>query len=276
MAKSNVPAKRAGGMVVTQERPAWLADPTETKGTEGLSRIVRPSFVKLIQKMSNDDLVQKYGVGAIILSPDDILLTGGGEQHAPAKFVPILYYPEWCKWSANALKGIEPMIVERTFDMKSPVAMKSQSAVTWSEPHPNHPQDPKMNYRYCEHANFIVKLTDEDLLHTDPVLISFVKTSYKTGSRLGKLALARHAPLFACQYNLSSRDQENQQGKFKVFTVENHPTEPWAPESLYNDLAKMHDDFYELLQKRQLETQYDEEATQDADFVAAGGSDNQY
>ncbi len=270
MPKTEIAKKQTSEVAVSVPRPEHLAKyEGKATGTEGLGRIVRPSFCKIVQKMSNDELTEKYGVGAIILTPDMVLLTTGREGAKPASFAPVLFYTEYCKWSANALKGQEPMIVERSFDPKSHVALKSQSSATWSEPHPQHVSDPKFNYRYCEHANFIIKLTDPEFMDTDPVLLSFYKTSYQAGQRLGKLCLARKAPVFAGQYVLSTRDKENSQGTFKVYTVDNHP-DPWTDPFLCEELEKMHDDFYKLQSNRELDTQYDEEQFVEAAATEVG------
>lgn len=257
----------AGAMALAKDRPQWLAEKgSEMKGVAELQQVVRPSFVKMVQKMSNEELTERFGVGALVLTPEMVLLTRGGEENPPVAFCPILFYIEYCKWAPITLKGSEPMIVDRTFDPKHPVALKTQSSATWSEPHPKHPNDPKFNYRYCQHLNYIIKLTDEQFISTDPVLVSFVKTSFGAGARLGKLIMSRKADIFTGQYTLSTRDKENAQGKFKVMVAENHPTEPWIGGEMYDELAKMHDEIRDALEKRRLETQYDDEVVEEAVF----------
>jgi hypothetical protein len=144
--------------LIEKSRPSYLAEltPEELKqGTEDLGRLIRPSFVKIVQAMTASEVKKQFGEGAIILSPD---LIGLANPETKISFVPIVQYTEYCKWAPLALKGSEPMIAERSFDPRSPVAIKSQSPSTWSEPHPKDPANPKMRYRYQEHTNYIIKL----------------------------------------------------------------------------------------------------------------------
>lgn len=247
------------------EKPAFLAELDNRQGTEGLSRVVRPSFVKIVQKQSSDELLAKYAPGTIILTPDNIPLTNPSVEGSAARFVPLMFYTEYCKWSSILLKGVEPMIVERSFDPQSSVAIKSQSQATWSERHPSYPNDDKYNYRYCEHLNYIIKLVEPDLMETDPVLISFVRTGYTVGQRLAKLILSRKAPLYAGVYKLSSRVKEGQGNTWRIYSVENNDAAPWVDDpELFAAFKAAHEQFHEFVRQRILATDYDADVVQEA------------
>ena len=242
---------------VNDERPSFLAETQSSAGLEGLASKVRPSFVKIVQKNANDELLEKFDPGQIILTPDMTAIT---EVDGVVPFTPIMWYSEFCKWAPIKLKGVEQMIVARTFDMNNPIAIKSQSSATWSEPHPQHANDPKYNYRYCEHMNFVVKIMREDLLNLEPVLLSFVKTNYSVGQRLAKLALQKQASLYSGVYELGTRQRQNSENQWRVFTVDNYSKGSWVQDkALYDYLESAHNFYQDMLKRRGLETQYDEE-----------------
>ena len=253
----------------SEKRPAFLVE-QQPQGLEGLSDIVRPSFVKIVQNMTEEALVDEFGIGAIILTPDRRLISSGGEAGGVA-FVPLLYYTEWVKMTSIKLKNVEPMIVERSFDPQSTVAKKASSERTWSEPHPNHPNDEKYNYRYCENLNFIIKFIEEDLMDVEPVLLTLNRTSFVTGQKLAKLALARKHSLFGGVYLLSTRTREGEYTP-KMYTVENHPITPWVTDqALFEQLKKAHEDYDQKLKDRLIVADYDED-----DLVDASEATGQY
>ena len=266
MAKKNeiaVPTQ-SGDIATLGDKPAFLAD-KQMVGLEGVSRIVRPSMIRIVQKNSSDELTERFAAGSIILMPDSMLL---GDPETPVEFVPIMFFQEYCKWSPMKLKGIEPMIKERTFDPNSSTARKAQNPETWSESHPQHPGDEKFNYRYVEHLNFLVKLAGEAFRHLDPVLVSFAKTNYTVGQRLGKLMMARQASIFAGKYVLGTRTRDGQETSWKVYTVDNAG---WNnDEDVYNQCAAIHDQAVELIKSKQIDLNYDEEIVAEAETVPAG------
>lgn len=253
--------------VIRDSRPSYLAevpDEESKKGTEDLGRIVRPSFVKIVQGMSATELKKAFGEGAIVLTPDQLLLAAPDEK---TPFIPIVFYTEYCKWAPIGLKGVETMIPERSFDPKSPVALKAQSPATWSEKHPKYPNEEKMNYRYQEHLNFILKLADPTFAAIPPVLISFARSNYQAGQTLGRLALRRKAPLYSQQFLLGTKEKPNQKGgggTYRVYTIEDDSEQMWANESNYAITSMLHDEFFELIQSRRLQAEYDNEEHPDA------------
>lgn len=241
----------------TEDRPSFLQESAPV-GTDGLASKVRPSFVKIVQKQSNDEMIDLFGTGSIILSPDMELVCRADEL---ATFVPLFYYVEYCKWAPLALKGQEPMIVERTFDPKHPVAIRSQSPATWKEDHPSHPGNPKYQYHYREHLNFIIKLTDEEHLHREPVLLSFSKTNYSVGQRLAKLVLQRRASIFAGKYDLGVRVRESAENAWRVYTIDNSQGGSWVSDKAeYDSYAAAHEYYKELQKSRDLDVSYDDES----------------
>jgi len=255
-------------IALQESRPAFLAERGQV-GTEGLNRKVRPSRTKIVQKNSSDALLEKFSAGTIIVNPDEIPLCLADEVTG---FVPLMWYSEYCKMSANALRGTEPYVVERSYDERSPIAIKASSPQTWSEPHPKYADNPKYNYRYVEYMNFIILLTDPEFEHIDPLLLSFGKTNYSSGQRLAKLILQRRASIFAGKYELGTRIRENQENSWRVYTVDNNKDGGWVADGvLYDKLAQMSDYFSKLHESRDLEAEYEDDVVDtEATTVPAG------
>lgn len=278
MSTSLVP-KKSEMQVINESRPAYLAElpPEDTKkGTEGMAKVVRPSFIKIVQGMSASEIKKQFGEGAMVLLPDVMGLTSAEEK---ISFIPILWWQEWCKWTPLALKGIEPMIQERSFDPKSKVAIKAQSPSTWREPHPKYPDDEKMSYRYQEHLNFLLKLVREDLTDLPPCLISFSKSNYKTGTTLNRLALRRGAPLMAQQFVLGVKEKPNQKagsGTFWVNTIEDDREHMWASDADYAITSALHDEFFALMKEKRLEADYEPDDNVDDAEIVQSGAGNKY
>ncbi len=257
-----------------QERPAFLTTNTPVLGTEGMAEKVRPSFMKIVQKQSSDQLIELFGSGSIILTPDNELVCKADEV---VSFVCLFHFTEFCKWAPIALKGTEPMIADRSFDPKSTIAIKSQSPSTWAEDHPNYPGSEKHQYKYREHLNFIIKLLDPEHAHREPVLISFSKTNYSVGQRLLKLILQRRASIFAGRYQIGVRMREGQENQWRVYTVDIDREASWVADEtefkLYEDAFSYYKDLHK---KRELASDYDaDEDSEEAVVVDADeeGSD---
>lgn len=253
-------------LAVQESRPSFLQQQDQSpKGLQSLSKIVRPSMLRIVQKNSADELVDAFGRGSIVMMPDRLLIAA---DEATVDFVPILFWQEWVQWSPMKLRNIEPMIKGRTFDPKDPIARKAQSPQTWSEPHPQYQGNKEYNYRYCEHLNFLVKLSSEEFIALDPVLISFARTNYSSGQRLGKLALGLRADLFAGQYQLGTRVREGAENSWSVYTVERSERDQWnRNEEVYKICSGLHDAAVEAHRMNQINVEYDEADVVDAEVV---------
>lgn len=267
------------GLSTIPDRPTFLVEQTDREGTEGLKKIVRPSMVKIVQKMSADELLSQFGMGSMILTPDQLLLSKFGEENG-FPFVPILHWIEWCKWTSIRLKGQESMIKERTLDDRHPLAKLCQNEATWVEMHPQYPNDPKYAYRNCEHLNFLVQLWDPDLRHMDPVLVSFVRSNHSMGRRLGKMILNRQASIYAGVYRLFTKNKKGTETDYPAFGVANNSDDlgAWvdSPEA-FKALQERHHYFADLYRNDGFEAGYDEAVVVDpSDVVEAGGGPNQF
>jgi len=155
----------------------------------------------LSPEMTNDELDVK--VGQIIHS-----IT---KEKLPEEFIPIFKFKNYIKFNPrkkddpNFIQGIEPgAIIWRTNDSNDPRVVKEN---VWGDDG----QAPTVT----EFMNSFSYFTGV----AAPVVISFSKTSYKTGKQLLNLAKFTGEDMFSRKYRLSSVIESNQMGTYAVFKV---------------------------------------------------------
>jgi hypothetical protein len=123
-------------LAVRAAKPGFLVEHDKEKiGLKEVAKVVRPSYVKIVQRQSSEELTKKFGIGSIILTPDNMLVHPALENDSDVvvPFVPIFFYIEYAKFAPFLLKGKEPFVQERTTNPKSSIALKASNSATWSE-----------------------------------------------------------------------------------------------------------------------------------------------
>lgn len=197
-------------------------------GTAELVNKMRPSWLKLVQKQSADELLTDFGMGSLVLTPEKRLVWAPGDK--PRRIIPIFHFSEYLKFSSLLLKDTEPMIVERSFDPNSETARKANDPRLWEEMHPAHQGDSRYSYRYVHALVFMCVFQDPDLQSPLPFTISFSKASFSTGQSLAGKVVMRRAPLYGCVFELSvdPRPRKNTKGEWRELLIENPAEEPWV------------------------------------------------
>lgn len=263
---------RFSGAVATPA-PSFMDD-YGRMGTEEAAKKVRPPFLKIVQKQSDDALIHEFGIGTAILVPDRLPVLRDGD--APLRIVTLLQYTEYLKISPIGNKGKEPFIKERSLDPKSDLARRCMDPTLWSEPHPSFPNDPKNTYRNCEAINFLCFFQDEHMQGLEtPFTLSFSRGSYGKGANFCRLLAMRKRPIFGCVFDLSidPTPGQNAQGTWRRFQIDNPQGDPWVSNpdefNIYKDL---HIEAMSKLKEGMLETGYDDDTHDDGTSVGAGAS----
>ncbi len=141
---------------------------------------VVPRF-KLIQATTDEDLKSSFGEGSVIVRPGDALICkyeGDGFN-----FVPLFFFLEWAKW--RDLKGNGPMIMDRSHEASSDIAIRSKDAKTRKELYPGMEnvidEAQKMYFQYVEHIRFIGVIYGDHPLVGQPVTLSFERGEWIQG-----------------------------------------------------------------------------------------------
>ena len=263
--------------------PDFLVD-QEIKGIEELKQYVRPPYIKIIQKNAGPELLAAFGTGDVVLSPTNSLITemevdGKGRivegQISSFKFVPIMFWVEWCTWNPYKLKGQEPAIIYRTTDVNDPIVAKSKSKQLRFEPHPKYLEDPTMQIRHVEHLNFLVCLYDHALGSEEPCVMSFAKGEHFSGQKFASLIKMRKTSLYNCVFEavVTYRPGDGS-GDWYGLDIEN-PSDsvPWVKKEEQPIFEQLHIDFDKLRAASTIQATYEPEAGE-KDEAAAPPSDD--
>ena len=119
----NVMVRDDGALKLMDFGIARVMDGDERMGTQLVQQKIKPPFLKIVQKQSGDELHAEFGIGSAILVPDRTLVLAPDAE--AVRIVPLFFFIEYLKFSPLALKGVEPMIAERSLDPASHVAKRA-------------------------------------------------------------------------------------------------------------------------------------------------------
>jgi len=139
--------------------------------------------LKIIQATSETDLKTNFGEGTVIVRPGDAMICKFENDPRSFDFVPLFFFIEWAKW-ADLRAGSGPMILERTHDPASELAIKSKNFDTRMEVYEGHdklPEPDRHCYRYVEHLRFIGLIHGDHPLVGTPVTLSFERGEWGQG-----------------------------------------------------------------------------------------------
>lgn len=215
----SVPAVQRGGSLAATA-PEFMRG-VEDHGTDLLKQFIVPPRMKIVQPQASSEFKSAFNEGDCILMPSRTLLAPMtlNEAGKPAIeefgtsffFVPVFFFPEWCKWNPLETKGALPVIRERSLDPRSRLAALCKNEATWYE---KCPERPDKNCRNVEHLNFLVMLVNHPTLDDLPFIISFSKGSYTDGSNLANFIQMRKAPMYGCVFEGHTKYRKNEKGEF--------------------------------------------------------------
>lgn len=240
------------GISAAAARPSYLDNYDAPKGTEEVQNLMLPSFIRIVQGMS--DAKDEHGEGAIIIAPDNIRLRESGlwESDPGVPFVPIKVFREWAIWNPREVPNL-PFIREATSDPHSEIARIAQDEKLRSSI--PCPEDAQYKLRYMEHLNFIVCLYF-DGAPTTPFVISFTGTQHKKGRRLINLAVGRNAHMYSCVFELRTRKEKNAKGKWVGWEIVNHAAKPFVDEQEFKAFLALHKSISQAMDKGEVKVDY--------------------
>jgi hypothetical protein len=189
-------------------------------GLEDIGHNILPSYIKVVQKMARQELLDQFSVGDIIMVPENMLLgpvqrNDAGQalsESTRVPFTPLFGFDEYvvCNPATLSKSGQIPFIRERTRDPNSEIA---QRAMSWEDgarqrPYPEKPNDPKLFIKYMQCLNFICVLHLEGL-QDKPVQLSFTSTNFKNGRNFTSQIQMRGIPMYHCIFELYSKYQSD-------------------------------------------------------------------
>lgn len=267
----NPESNRALALNMRADLPEFMQGTAkEDYGLQDALQYVRPPRIKIVQPLSRPQIKDLFNDGDAIAVPTLQLLaanqldmqtkkpSGVGE---PFLIVPIFFYPEFCVWNPLPLvnSGQLPTIRERSLDSRSAIAIRAKS----QNREDVCPESPNEKIKYVEHLNFIVMPLDGDFFGT-PLVASFSKAEFKTGSSFCAALQMRRAPIYGCVFQFQVKKRSNQKGTWYGFDITNPqpPASPWLGQNdaeLYKWLQERHVEFREAHSAGLLQADYDDE-----------------
>lgn len=231
--------------------PDWLATLAETDTS--LAEAVKYRVLnrlKLVQSSSNSDLKKKFGEGAVILSPGNTLVAGAEEAF---DYVGLMMFTEFCTWSDLDDKT-SPTILDRSFDAKSDIALKSRDNERRFEVYGDKEQ---FKMRHVEHINIAGFVYSEGHpLHGQPVVMSYARGEFNQGRNLLSAMMMRkiggkQVPLWSQVWRYSSNERDR--GGYQWWGYDYEPPEvPYIKQEEAEGFEAMHKELAEEYAKNRL------------------------
>lgn len=247
-----------------------------------------PRF-KIIQPTTEEELKNTFGVGSAIVRPGDTMVCKhGSNQNIEAlesfDFVPLFFFVEWAKW--RDLKGTGDMVLDKSYDSASDVAVRSKNADTRKELYSGHEdlQDKdKCYFQYVEHLRFLGAIYGDHPLAGTPVTLSFERGEWGQGKNfISAVSLRRQKVVTGTNSDSGAEETVSKQiplwaQVWRMKTVYHNPDalRKWygfsfeaAPESIIKleeaqTMQGLHKEFRELFDAQRLSVQDDQQESPD-------------
>lgn len=271
--------------------PEYLAEEPILGMDEAKRYIVHPR-AKVVQKSAQRELLDKFPVGSLILTPSlqevARMSTGKGgalDEQGPAVYVtPLYFFAEWATWNPIALRGTEPTIAYRTRDPNDPVVAKARDRKLRMEPIKDGTgatrlgknQEP-LHVRHVEHLCWIMMLHNHEV--REPFVVSFSRGEHFSGTRFAGLVRRRNASVFGCVFEMRTqfRPDRGQGGDWYGIELQNPGADsgvgPWVDRELYPKLKALHLELVDADRDKAIRADLDEEDAPEGgtDPLPAGG-----
>lgn len=199
-------------IVAREEVPAHLTQ-YEGEGATGIERSTEVSRIKTVQDSTADDLKNTFGVGTVILRPDDLVLC---ERDGTFATVVLHQSRTWAKWYDVNDKSHDLPFEERTTDPDSYIARRAGSRDPGSrlEPYPN---GSEMVFKYVEEFNFVVLITESVDVAGSIAFLTLSRGGHRVGralrDRLKRFSEASGVPVYAHKLAWSLERRKNKADK---------------------------------------------------------------
>ncbi len=244
-----------------------------------------PRF-KVIQPTTEEELKNTFGEGSAIVRPGDTLICKyGGNTNMQAlesfDFVPLFFFVEWNKW--RDLKATGDMVLDKSFDPSSDVAVRSKNKDTRKELYPGNEnielEKDKCYYQYVEHLRFIGTIYGDHPLAGTPVTLSFERGEWGQGKNfISAVSLRRRQTTDAETGEKVAKPIPLWSQVWRMKTVYHNPDalrkwygfsfEAAIPNSIIKEseaaaMFGLHKEFKELFEASRLSVQDDEQTSPD-------------
>ena len=244
--------------------PDYLKNVEGDKSLDSIKQYVRPPRVKVVQAMTDEKIKELFGVGDVVLLPDNIGILKAARdergnvlvgQTIPFVFTPLFFFTEFCLWNPLEMKGKLPAIRERTFDHNSKIAIRARDFHNRKMPCP---EDPAHDCIFCEHLNFIIKIQG----HDEPAILTFSRGEFKAGQNFAALIKMRGVPLYANIFAANLAHRKNDKGNWYGLDISNpnlDDTSPYVGEELFKQYQQFFEKYMKDFEEKLIEVNYEDD-----------------
>ena len=191
--------------------PSFLQTEAKPVGLDDLDRVIRPSYIKIVQAMSKPLKQKGFAEGDMVLMPAEIGLP------AEINVTPILQYSIYQCVNPIQAKTL-PMIREQSLDPDSEVAEKCRNFESFDCPEaPGHK---------CIYQHALVYLVWVEEVQ-DVASITFRGAEFKTGTGWGSKIRIRRKDIYAGRYTISTEEHTKNDDAWEGFNIRN-AEKPWV------------------------------------------------
>lgn len=230
---------------------------------DGIKQYVRPPRVKVIQGTSDEKLKQLFGVGDVVLVPDNICVISADRDNKgnvvvgttrPFIFTPLFFFNEFCLWNPIQTKGKLPAIRDRSNDPNSAIAARARDFKNREMPCP---EDPKYNCVFCEHMNFIIHIAGQP----EHCILSFLRGEFKAGQTFAALLKVRNVPMYANIFEAHLAQRKNDKGEWFGLDISNPSggTSPFVGEEEFKAYKLCYEEYASLYKEDKIEVSYEDD-----------------
>lgn len=215
MADKGIQKVSPGGLAAA---PSHIKRGANKEGSERLAQFIRPPYVKIVQKQSDDALLAAFSKGTTILSPANVVVAPPGGSFY---IVPLIQYPEYSVRAPIDMKGQVPYILDRTTDANHAIAVKARNKETWTEKNYKFEDKVIKEVRNVESIVFIVMIMGD--FGMIPCIMTFERSEFKTGRTFATLLQMRNADAFGCVFKATVSDtpRSNEKGSWYGWDISN-------------------------------------------------------
>ncbi len=212
------------------------------KGGDELRHYRDEQFIKIIQKAGSLELVDRFGVGSAILSPDEFLLASAGETFQATV---IALWVTGQKHRDFNDKSSQNFVIEEVYNPAHEIFKRAKSWETRVEQYGNRGEF-KYNYLRVFNLALLIRGGEAD---GERCRMEYIKRGEKIGSRLASYLERRWKQGHDIYGNtFKFRTEEVQSKNSTSYVLEFDPIRDWTDtEETYRELERMHDEVMDVV-----------------------------
>jgi hypothetical protein len=241
--------KKTRELAPTKVSPSFLtAYMEDDKSTDSLRQYRVLPRLKVIQGQTKSELRDLAGLGAVLLSPGNGVVTSADEAFS---FVPLYQYTEFIQWRDVRDKSGDA-IVERSMNPHSDIAKQCRDEDLREQEYDGGTKKDPWVFRFTEHINFVGVIYGDHELAGTPCGMSFSRGEFMQGRSFCSAIMMRkyqgkQVPLWSTVWRMSVSERHRNGYDWFGFDFIN-PENPYILPEEADGMLELHLQFKELFE----------------------------